>query len=383
MTPGKRRVALLIETSPAYVRELAHGVAQYNREHGNWVIHLERHAPHAPPPKWLKTWKGDGILVRTSNRRMARAVIATGLPSVAFRWGIHAAGLPSIGPDNRGVAQLAAAHLRERGFRHFACCGLTEGPQPELDERVRAFVEEIGALEFRCQVFRVDPKRSAEREQKRITQWIKSLPKPVGLMACNDANGLHVLNACAWAEVKVPDEVAVVGVGNDDCLCTLCHPPLSSIDLAPRSIGYDAAALLDRIMQGEPNEGPQILVPPRRVVTRLSTDVVATEDSSVSRAVAFIRERACQGIHIGDVLRHVKLSRSVLEPRLKRSLGRTIHREIQRVQIERVKELLASTELPIKQIAAQTGFRYLQYLTRVFSKATHQTPARYRKQMRR
>ena len=379
----KRRVALLIETSPTYVRELAHGVAQYNREHGNWVIYLERHGPDAPPPKWLKTWKGDGILVRTGNRRMARAVLATGLPSVAFRWIINAPGLPSIGPDNHAVARMAAAHFRERGFRNFACCGFTEGLQPELDERVHAFVEETGAWEFRCEVFKVDHNRNETREQKRITQWIKSLPKPVGLMACNDTCGLRLLNACAWADIKVPDEVAVVGVSNDDCLCALCHPPLSSIDLAPRSIGYDAAALLDRMMNGARDEAPPILVPPRGVVTRLSTDVIATEDQAVSRAVAFIRDQACNGIHIADVLRHVNLSRSVLEPRLKRSLGRTIHREIQRVQIDRVKELLATTEMPIKQIAVQTGFRYLQYLARVFSKATHQTPARYRKEMRR
>lgn len=181
----------------------------------------------------------------------------------------------------------------------------------------------------------------------------------------------------------MPDEVAVVGVSNDDCLCTLAHPPLSSIDLGPRSIGYDAAALLDRLMSGEQVPAPQILVPPRGVVTRLSTDVIATDDPSVSRAVAFIREHACHGIHTTDVLRHVKLSRSALEPRLKRSIGRTIHREIQRVQIDRVKELLASTDLPIKQIAAQTGFRYLPYFTRVFCTATRQTPAQYRKQIRR
>jgi len=379
----KRRVALLIEMSPTYVRELAQGVAQYNHEHGNWIIHLQRHGPDAPPPKWLRTWKGDGILVRTANPRTARAVVATGLPAVAFRWAISTSGLPTIGPDNRAVAEMAATHLRERGFRSFACLGFSVGTYPELDERMSAFGDILNAQGFACEVFHAQQHRSEESQQTQITRWLKSLPKPLGLMACNDACGLWTLNACAWAEIKVPDEVAVVGVSNDDCLCTLAHPPLSSIDLAPRSIGYEAAASLDRLMSGETLPALQILVPPRGVVTRPSTDVIATNDPAVSRAVAFIRDHACDNIQIAAVLRHVNLSRSALEPRLKRTIGRTIHGEIQRVQIERVKELLTSTDLPIKQVAQKTGFRYLPYLTRVFRAVTGQTPARYRKHVRR
>ena len=226
-------------------------MAQYNREQGNWVIYLERHGPDAAPPKWLKTWKGDGILVRTGNRRMARAVLDTGIPAVAFRWAIRAPGLPTIGPDNHAVAQMAATHLRDRGFRNFACLGFATGIYPELDERMSAFVQLLGTIGFACEVFQTEQHRGEEREQKRITRWIQSLPKPLGVMACNDACGLRVLNACSWAGVKVPNEVAVVGVSNDDCLCTLAHPPLSSIDLAPLPIGYDAAALLNRLMSGE------------------------------------------------------------------------------------------------------------------------------------
>ena len=149
--PGKRRVALLIEMSPTYVRELAHGVAQYNHEHANWVIYLQRHGPDAPPPKWLKTWKGDGILVRTGNRRMARAVLQTGLPAVAFRWAISTPGLPAIGPDNHAVAEMAATHLRERGFRDFACLGFSAGTYPELDERMSAFAHILGGWGFTCE----------------------------------------------------------------------------------------------------------------------------------------------------------------------------------------------------------------------------------------
>lgn len=378
----KRLVALLMGTSPAHVRELAQGVAQFNREHGHWIIRFESHRMDEPPPKWLKTWKGDGILVRVGNRRLAAAVLETGVPAVAFRWAVPTPGIPAIGTDHHAVAEMAAAHLRERGFRHFAACGPAPGVQAPLDERVNAFARVVGGLGFPCGVFQAKPGRTWEQEQAEIVRWLKSLPRPVGIMACNDERGLQVLNACYRAGIPVPEQVAVLGAGNDDCLCSLSHPPLSSMDLAPRRIGCDAAALLERMMDGKCVAAPETLIPPLRVVTRHSTDVLATGDQSVQRAAAFIRSHACDGIHLCDVLDHVKLSRSALERRLKLVLGRTIHQEIRRAQLERVKELLTRSNLPIKQIATQTGFHYLSYLTRAFGHATGRTPAQYRRQAR-
>src|SRR5262249_21362147 len=153
------------------------------------------------------------------------------------------------------------------------------------------------------------------------------LPKPAGVMTATDRRGLQVLRVCVRAAVAVPDEVAVIGAGNDDCLCSLSHPPLTSIDLGPESIGYEAAAVLDRMMNGKPAP-TRIQLPPRGIATRLSTDVLATEDEPVAKAVGFIRANACARIRVGHVLKHVRLSRSALEPRLKRVIGRTIHQEI-------------------------------------------------------
>ncbi len=379
---AKRLVTLLMGTSPAYVRELAQGVAQFNREHSHWVIRFEGHRMEDPPPKWLKNWKGDGILVRVGNRRVAAAVLEAGVPAVAFRWAVATPGIPAIGTDQRAVAAMAVAHLRERGFRLFAACGMPHGAQHPLDERVNAFERIVKDVGFDCDVFEAEPNRTWEQEQERIARWLKSLPKPIGVMACNDERGVQLLNACSRSDLAVPEQVAVLGAGNDDCLCSLAHPPLSSIDMAPRRIGYEAAALLERMMNGERVAATEILIPPRAVVMRHSTDVLATGDQAVVRAAAFIRDHACDGIHLRDVLEHVKLSRWALEPRIKRVLGRTIYREIQRVQIERVKHLLTRTDLPIKQIAAQTGLNYLQYLTRAFGRITGQTPAQYRKQAR-
>jgi len=376
---AKRRVALLIGMSPTYVRELAQGVARYNAEHGRWIVHFERCDPEAPPPPWLKTWKGDGILVRVGNRRMGRAVRETGLPAVAFRWATPTPGIPAIGTDQQAVAHLAAAHLRERGFRQFAAVGLARGVQSPLDERLDEFVACLNRDGFPCAVFRADGARFGPQQQQRLARWLRSLPAPLGILAVNDDTGLRVLNGCAQAGLMVPEQAAVLGAGNDDCLCGLAHPPLSSVDLSPRAIGYAAARWLDRLMDGRPIDQQELLVPPAGIVARLSTDVLATDDEAVVRAVAFIRDHACDGIHIADVLRQVKLSRWALEPRMKRVLGRTIYQEILRVQIERVKELLATTELPIKQIAARSGFHYVQYLTRAFRRATGLTPGTFRK----
>jgi LacI family transcriptional regulator len=380
--PATRHVALLIEATNAYARGLLHGVAQYNHEHAGWTIYFEPHGLHEPPPKWLKKWKGDGILARLATRRIANAILSVGVPVVELRRVLTIPGISSIGPDHRVVARMVAEHLRERGFRNFAFCGIARGVDPPLDDRADAFVRHIEEAGFQCSVFPAVRAVSWQQEQNSIARWIKSLPKPVGVMTSNDDRGLQVLRVCAAVGAAVPDQVAVVGAGNDDCLCDLSHPPLSSVDLAPGLIGYEAAALLEKIMSGQSVPQQHLLVLPRGIVTRLSTDVLATPDDAVARAVGFIRNRACDGISVGDVLRHVNLCRSAVEPRLKKVLGRTVHQEIRRVQIERAKALLSTTNLPAKQIADQTGFNCVQYLTRVFHKVTGLTPANYRKRMR-
>ncbi len=310
---ANRRVALLIEATNGYARGLLHGVARYAHEHGRWTIYFEPRALDEPPPKWLKGWKGDGILARIGNRRTAKAVMAVHSPVVELRRMLSLPGIPAIGPDHAAVARLAFDHLRERGFRHFAFCGLPRGQDPPLDDRADAFVACLRSAELACSVFPADRRTGWEQEQHRLARWIRDLPKPVAVMTCQDNRGLQVLRACTQTGIAVPDQVAVIGAGNDDCLCNLSDPPLSSVDLAPETIGYEAAALLERMMNGCPPPSSALLVQPRGIVTRFSTDVLATEDEVVSRTVGFIRGRARDNIQVGDVLAHVKLSRSGLE----------------------------------------------------------------------
>jgi len=232
-----------------------------------------------------------------------------------------------------------------------------------------------------CSIYPHDARTSDwDAAQQRLSAWIRSQPKPIGVLAADDATGLAVLDACRRGDVAVPDDVAVIGIGNDETLCDLAIPPLSSIDVNAAGAGYEAAALLDRLMDGGSAPNRPIKLAPRGVITRRSTDTVAAEDEEVARAVSFIRERACGGLQVGDVLAHTGMSRASLQQRMKQLLGRTIHQEIQRARLNRAKHLLAMSGLTIKQVARESGFASVQYMTRVFRAETGETPARFRSQ---
>lgn len=376
-----RRVALLIESSRAYARELVRGVAVYQRENQHWSISYTPRGLDDPPPDWLRDWEGDGILARINDRRMADAVARKGVPVIDLRRKLRDLPFPSLGPDDDAVALLAFEHLAERGFRHFGFAGLARGEHLAMDARADCFVRLASSSGLPCEVFHFARRRPGSQpiQIRQITRWLKALPKPLAVMACNDDSGLFVLQACRQAGILVPDEVAVIGVGNDDCLCDLALPSLSSVDLDPQRIGYEAARALDALMASRGLKCLHWTMPPRGVVARASTDVLATADQRLIQAVRFIREQACGPLRTSDVLRAVHMSRAALEPRFKATLGRTIHQEIQRVRLLRVQELLLGSNAPLKQIAMQAGFHSPEYMMRVFHRFTGQTPGEYRK----
>jgi LacI family transcriptional regulator len=197
-------------------------------------------------------------------------------------------------------------------------------------------------------------------------------------MACYDIRGREVLDVCRQLGISVPDEVALIGVDNDELICDLAEPPLSSAIPDTRRAGYEAARLLDRLMAGESELPLAHLIPPLGIAVRGPTDVLASDDADVSEAVRFIRAHASEGINVEDVLRAVPLSRRVLESRFEKQLGRTPHEEITRVQIERVKELLAATDLPLAEVAHRAGYKHVEYMSVAFKRDTGLAPSRYR-----
>ena len=376
------KVALLIETSNAYARGLLHGIQAYIREHGPWSVYLAEHGRGDEPPPWLAGWDGHGVIARIENEAIARALEPLRIPVVDMSAGRLLPGLPWCETDDAEIARIAAEHLLERGFRNFAFCGDDRFHWSDARRDVfRKIVENAGhSVSLYSPLLGADADSDSETDA--IGEWLKNLPRPLAVFACYDPRGRQVLDACRRLGIAVPDEISVLGVDNDELLCALAHPPLSSVTPNTLRTGYEAAAILDRMMSGKP-VGPEAhLIPPVGVAVRQSTDVLAVEDKNVARAVRYIREHACEGIHVEDVVKDSGLSRRLLETRFKKLLARSPHEEITRVQLLRVKELLSETDLPLVEIADRTGFRYVEYLSAVFKSKTGLPPGAFRNEHR-
>jgi len=247
-------------------------------------------------------------------------------------------------------------------------------------------VETVTAADRDCHVYELPlrnlSRRSWENDQERLARWIHRQPKPLAIMACSDPRAQRVLEACRRAGVVVPDEVAVIGAGNDEPMCELCDPPLTSVIAGHRQGGYEAARMRDHLMHGGPPRRDPVSVEPLGVVARQSTDVMAIEDADTTAAVRFIREHACEGINVDDVARHCLVSRTELKRRFRRVLGRSIHDQIIGERLKQAEQLLACTELPISQVARKAGFGSQAHMGVVFKARRGKTPGEYRKQSR-
>ena len=376
-------VALIVETSHGSGREILEGIAQYVREHGPWSIYHEPRSLEDEPPTWLRRWQGDGIIARLQNHRIAEAVRATGLPVVDVLGVVPDIKVPFVRVDNVAVGRMAAEYYLDRGFKNFAFVGVhgVNWSQSRHD----AFCSRLAQTNHCCAVrdipLHTRSDSSWEAEQDRLAEWLGHLARPVAIMVCNDPVGQRVLEACCRASLLVPDEAAVIGVDNDRTLCAMCDPPLSSVIIDHRRVGYDAATILDAMIcrHDTPSSAPIL---PLGVASRQSTDVLAIDDPEVALALRFIREHAGDPITVENVLAGTLLSRSVLQRRFRALLGRTIHEEITRVRIKRASELLTETDLPIAVIAVKVGFGHQEYLGAVFKAAMGETPHQHRKRFR-
>ena len=382
MVKNPPKVALLVETSNSYARGLLHGVVAYIREHKPWSVHLCEHGRGDKPPRWLRDWDGDGIIARIENDAIAAALRDLSLPIIDMSAARRIPSLPWFETDDGAVAHLAAEHLLERGFKHFGYAGDDRFNWSKWREE--HFTNCIRAAGHTCHVYRPTKGFSLDDEAQvaDLANWVREQPKPAGIMACYDLRGQQVLDACRRIGVAVPDEAAVIGVDNDDLLCTLADPPLSSVVPNTYRTGYEAAALLDEMMAGRLVKGETHLIAPLGVITRQSTDVLAIEDRNIARAVHYIRKNACLGINVQDVLKAVPQSRRLLENRFKKLIGRTPHQEILRVQLSRVQELLMETELPLEEIAERSGFSHVEYLSVAFKRELGMPPSRFRAENR-
>jgi LacI family transcriptional regulator len=382
--PAVRHVAIIIDASKPYDRKVIRGIGAYARQAGHWSLYVEEDPLQKLPH--LRSWRGHGIIANLDDRRVAQAVSGLKTPVVGvgggFGWYDPLDAIPYFVTDSQAIGRLGATHLIERGFTRLAYCGL---PPSRINgwSRIRSAAFQTCAAAAGCECFIFTGRHGTARRwgalQEELCAWVATLPKPIGLMACDDARARHVLEACRTLEVLVPEQMAVIGVDNDETICELTNPPLSSVDQGAHRLGYQAAATLDRLMNGRRVARRCCYTLPERVVSRLSTDVLALDNADIAQAVRYIRHHACDGIRVHDVVAAVGLSRSTLERQFRSVMRRTIHEEIDRVRLERVKELLRSNELTLKQIATRSGFRHLTYFNRIFRLRVGQTPAAYRR----
>jgi LacI family transcriptional regulator len=363
--------------SSAYGRGLIRGVAEYARQHTDWSLHLEEAGPLRTVPPWLKTWKGGGIIARIETPEIARAVLAKRVPVVNVSGRTSPPGVPHVDMDDRVTCELAVDYFCQRGYRNFAFCG---NPRFEWScGRQQLFAQRLSAQRLTLATFELMDEPSGMAP---LRAWLKSLPKPVALLASNDLCGHHVLEACEQAQLAVPEDIAVLGVDDDDILCTNCRPQLSSVVPDTEGIGYLAAQTLEALMRGEKLRDTKRLVRPFSIRTRQSTDAAASTDWHVSQALRFIHGHATRDISVADVVVQTHVSRRFLEKQFQAVVGRTLHDEILRIRLETAKRLLTTTGMQLKEVATRSGFRRADYLSSVFREKAGLSPSEYRVRFR-
>jgi len=360
------------------------GISQYERAHRPWAAFLDDEARAENDPRWLRSKKWGGVISRHTTPALVKNCAELRIPLVDLNDTPAFPGVPKIRPDNVALGHLGAEHFLERGFTHFGFSGFSNDPW--ACERRDGFVEALRLAGHECQVFDVEwpgdltPFWDA-KQNAALASWLNHLPKPAAVMACNDLRALQVLSAAQATGLLVPEELAVLGANNDAIRCDLSYPPLSSVATNAFQSGYRAAETLDRLMHHKAAVETDVRIEPVGVVTRHSTDVLAIGDKNVAAAVGLIREHACRGITVDEVVRQSAASRSQLEKKFRRYLGRSPQAEIRRIQVTRIKQLLFETDFPLKKIAELTGFEHVEYMCVLFKRLTGESPGSYRKKV--
>ena len=374
------RIALLVPAWNEYGRGIIEGVWQYAQQHGPWMLEMQPGEPDEGTDI-PRGWTGDGVIASVQTQRLSTKLLALGVPVVnvsgSRREGID---FPRVTSDAKAVVRMAVSHLHEKGLKHIAFCG--EPDRPFIDFWTKAFQSVMKENGMEAVIYqpsaRIGPRAGVVIRRRDRRRWIEALPKPVGIIGWATDICRHLAMACTEIGVMVPEEVAILSLETEDLLGRVVHPPLSGVDIPVRRIGYEAAAQLDRLLQGKAANPHEINLLPLGVTTRQSTDLVACADPQVQQVLRFIRDHAHEGIDVRAVLKAVPMARRSLERRFHDLIGRSPADEIRRVKIDRVRHLLDTTNMTIPDIAEACGFNYVEHMIPVFKKHHGNTPSRYR-----
>lgn len=384
-----KQILLLVETSRVFGRGIIRGISRYAAQRANWVFDFEDRGILEELPGWLKHWEGDGIITRSPSRTLSDALRRFRCPVVELLGdGRHR--VAEVRTDEDLTARYAVEHLLKQGFEQLAFYSIA--PSWWSDARRDAFDRLLRARGLVGHVFpgayrgAPSPYPTWRQEfEAPLLAWLKQLPSPIGIWSAADSQAIRVLEACRRLHRHVPADVGVLGTSNDEIVCLLTSPPLSSIELNPQEVGYKAAALLDakiKARSAKQTSGKHpptpILVPPAGVVERESSDRIAITDPELDQAVKLIARQAVHGLTVTRLAEEMLVSRSTLERRFRDFFGCSPAQEIHRVRIERAKQLLRETAWPIATISEKTGFASPENFVRFFRRLVGQTPRQYR-----
>ena len=384
MTEQYYKIALLFNANKVYDRQVVEGIGQYiQASQCMWDIFVEdEFIYHTNTINQLSI---DGIIADFDDPKTVELLQHTLIPTIAvgssYKQVDFYPHFPYVATDNAALVEMALSHLQEKGLSQFAFYGLQVNTHKHWSiERRDAFVELMEKNHYPIYLYegvQVHAQNWLEEQQKLIV-WLKSLPSHTGIIAVTDARARHLLQACEYSKIAVPEELCVIGIDNEELIQYLSRVSLSTVEQGAREIGYQAAKLLHKLLNGQKAPSTPILIPPITVHTRNSTDYRSLSDPLVIQAMHYIRHRACHGIKVEQVLDHLEISRSNLEQRFKNEMDRTIHQVIHEEKIARAKNLLEQTDISIQEIADICGYPSVQYFYSVFKKEFEMTPKEFR-----
>lgn len=369
-------IAVILPLAVAHARGILLGIADYFRRRPEvWISILD----HWDVTDALFTnSKPSGIIAFIFSKHHEEILINLGVPVVSVANTIEGSCLPRVHFDDEAAGRLAATHLLDTGLRQFAFLGDTKVPAIRL--RLQGFQTLLRSRGFDCST--LDWSSEIETwlpfDPTNMLAQLKRLPVPVGLFAPYDLLAYNVARVCHHGGVRVPEDVAIIGVDDDPVLCSASQPPLTSIRIPAREIGYRAAQLLDEMLAGREAPAEPICLAPMPPHVRMSTDIVAVPDKKVAEAVDFIRRHAHEAIGVAQLWERLRMDRKEMEHRFKVSLGRSAGEEFTRVRVERAKNLLLDTDWGNDKIAEEAGFSTASYLIRVFRTHVGVTPSVFR-----
>lgn len=384
MFEKRHRVTLLFNANKAYDRQVVEGVGEYlQASQSGWDIFIEE--DFRTRIDNIREWLGDGVIADYDDPQIEALLAGVDVPIVGVGGSYHRPEdyppVHYIATDNAALVESAFLHLKEKGVHRFAFYGLPAAAGKRWAvEREHAFCQLVAKEKYRGVVYQglQTAPENWQHAQNRLADWLQALPQQTGIIAVTDARARHVLQVCEQLQIPVPEKLCVIGIDNEELTRYLSRVALSSVAQGTRQMGYQAAKLLHRLMDDEPLPLQRLLVPPARVIERRSTDYRSLKDPAVIQAMHYIRNNACKGIKVEQVLDAVGISRSNLEKRFKEDVGETIHAVIHSEKLDKARSLLVSTSLSINEISQMCGYPSLQYFYSVFRKEYESTPKEYR-----